>query len=72
MQSFTGGNFQLYDDTNALLLDVNLTSSALTGPLGVSATGSVFSVTNGTVVGGSLAPLVLPTLDQHVDCHDGH
>ncbi len=61
VQGFTGGDFQLYDDTNALLLDVNLTSSALTGPLGVSATGSVFSVTNGTVVGGSLAPYVLAT-----------
>jgi hypothetical protein len=61
VQSFVGGDFQIYDDTNVLLLDVNLTSSVLTGPLGISATGSVFSVTNGTVVGGSLAPLILAT-----------
>jgi hypothetical protein len=61
VQEFSGGDFQLYDDTNALLLDVNLASSALSGPLGISATGSVFTVSNGTVVGGSLAPLVLAT-----------
>lgn len=59
VQPFVGGDFQLYDDSNGLLLDVDLGSTALTGPLGPSATGSVFSVTNGTIVGGSLQPLII-------------
>lgn len=58
-QNFAGGEFQLYDDSNVLLLDVDLSSTVLTGPLGTSPTGSVFSVTNGTVVGGSLDPLII-------------
>jgi hypothetical protein len=61
VQGFAGGDFQLYDDTNTLLLDVLLASTVLTGPLGPAATGSVFSVTDGLVVGGSLAPLMIDT-----------
>ena len=59
VQPFTSGNFKLWDDSNALLLDVDLDDSALTGPLGPAATGSVFSITNGTVVGGSLASQII-------------
>ena len=59
IQPLSGGDFQLWDDTNALLLDVDLGDTALSGPLGPSATGAVFSITNGSVVGGSLAPLII-------------
>jgi hypothetical protein len=58
-QVFSGGEFQLYDDSNNLLLDVDLTSSALTGFVG-STTGAEFSISNGIVVGGSLAPILEP------------
>jgi len=55
-QSLTGGNFQLYDNANVKLLDVSLASSVLSGTAGpASTTANVFSVTNGTVVGGTLA-----------------
>ena len=55
-QSLTGGNFQLYDSANVKLLDVSLASSALSGTAGpASTTANVISVTNGTVVGGTLA-----------------
>jgi hypothetical protein len=61
-QPFAGGSFQLWDDSAApvLLLDVALLGSALTGPLGAPATGAVFSTTFGTPTGGSLAPLITP------------
>lgn len=48
LQNFTGGNFQIYNSANTLLLDVNLGNSVLAG----SSTGATFSITNGTVVGG--------------------
>jgi hypothetical protein len=57
-QSLTGGNFQLYDSANVKLLDVSLASSnsVLSGTTGPSSTtGNVVSITNGTVVGGTLA-----------------
>jgi len=55
-QSLTGGNFQLYDSANVKLLDVSLASSVLSGTAGpASTTANVFSITNGTVVGGTLA-----------------
>jgi hypothetical protein len=57
-QLFTGGEFQLYDASNALLLDVDITSSALAGTVG-GTTGAEFSITNGLVAGGSLAPLLV-------------
>jgi hypothetical protein len=48
MQNFSGGNFKIYDSTNALLLDVNLTTSLLVG----GGNGAFFNITNGNVVGG--------------------
>jgi hypothetical protein len=52
-QNFAGGNFQLYNAANALLLDVNLSTSRLTG----ADEGAFFSITKGTVVGG-FPPLI--------------
>jgi hypothetical protein len=49
-----GGEFQLYDDSNNLLLDVDLDSSTLSGFTG-STTGAEFSINNGIVVDGLLA-----------------
>jgi hypothetical protein len=57
-QSLVGGNFQLYDSANVKLLDVSLASSnsALTGTtVPSSTTANVISISNGTVVGGTLA-----------------
>jgi hypothetical protein len=57
-QSLSGGSFQLYDSANVKLLDVSLASSnsVLSGTAGpASTTANVFSITNGTVVGGTLA-----------------
>src|SRR6476660_2192609 len=60
-QPLTGGDFQVYGPapTNQLLLDVSLATSTsfITGTLGAT-NGAIFSVTNGTVVGGSLAPQI--------------
>jgi len=54
-QNFSGGNFKLYDNSNAVLLDVNLGSSLLVG----GGNGAFFNITNGTVVTGSLASQVI-------------
>jgi hypothetical protein len=48
MQNFVGGNFQIYDSFNTLLLDVNLSSSLLVG----GGNGAFFNINNGVVVGG--------------------
>jgi hypothetical protein len=60
-QPMKNGDFQIYDSTNVKLLDVDLSTSAtlLTGSL-TSPTGGLITVTNGTVVGGSLATLIAP------------
>ena len=50
-QTFSGGNFKLYDSANALLLDVNLATSLLVG----GGNGAFFNITNGTVIGGAPA-----------------
>jgi hypothetical protein len=50
-QNFVGGNFKIYNSTNTLLLDVNLSSSLLVG----GNSGAFFNITNGTVIGGSPA-----------------
>jgi hypothetical protein len=47
-QQFINGNFQLYDNSNTLLLSVGLTSSVLVG----SNNGAFFNITNGVVLGG--------------------
>jgi hypothetical protein len=59
-QGFIGGSFELYDASNTLLLSVNLTKSALAGTVG-GTTGAEFSITDGVVSGGTLAPLLSPT-----------
>ncbi len=48
MQNYSGGNFQIYDSANVLLLDVNLSTSLLVG----GGNGAFFNITNGTVAGG--------------------
>jgi len=53
-QNFSGGNFKIYNSANALLLDVNLGTSLLVG----GSNGAFFNITNGTVLGGSLAPQI--------------
>ena len=59
-QPMMNGDFQLYDSGNVKLLDVDLTTSntLLTGSLN-SPTGGLITVTNGTVVGGTFAPLIV-------------
>ncbi len=59
LQNFTGGNISLYDASNNLLLSGNLTSGALTGPLGPPATGGLFTTSFSAVTGGSLLSLGL-------------
>ena len=57
-QSLIGGSFQIYNSLNIKLLDVSLASSnsVLSGAAGpFSTTANVISITNGTVVGGTLA-----------------
>jgi len=60
-QPMKNGDFQIYDSANVKLLDVDLSTSStlLTGSL-TSPTGGLITVTNGTVVGGTLAPLMEP------------
>jgi hypothetical protein len=60
IQTFTGGTFQLYDPLNTLLLSGTLTTSALTGPIGSTATGGLFTTSVSSVTGGQLASLILP------------
>jgi len=59
-QPMKNGDFQLYDSGNVKLLDVDLSPSStlLTGSLN-SSTGGLISVTNATVVGGTLSPLIV-------------
>lgn len=59
-QPMMNGDFQLYDSANVKLLDVDLSTSStlLTGNLN-SPTGALISVTNGSVVGGTFAPLIV-------------
>lgn len=59
-QPLSGGNFKLFDSTNTLLLNVNLGLSQIHGNLN-SNLGAEFSITNGTVVGGTLAPQLVAT-----------
>src|SRR6476660_3323274 len=47
-QNFVGGNFKIYNSTNTLLLNVNLSTSLLVG----GGSGAFFNINNGTVVGG--------------------
>jgi hypothetical protein len=58
IQNFTGGQFQLFDPSDALLLQGPLTNSALTGVIGPPGTGALFTTTLGVVNGGTLAPFI--------------
>jgi hypothetical protein len=58
IQGFTGGNFFLYDPSNALLLSGALGTSSLAGTVGQPATGALFTTSVANVTGGSLAPLI--------------
>jgi len=57
-QDFIGGTFSLYSPTNSLLLSGNLLNSTLTGAIGSTATGSLFTTNASTFTGGSLLPYV--------------
>ncbi|HEY2828174.1 MAG TPA: PEP-CTERM sorting domain-containing protein [Pirellulales bacterium] len=59
IQSFTGGQFALYDPSNNLLLTGPLTNSALTGVIGPPGTGALFTTTLATITSGSLAQFIL-------------
>jgi hypothetical protein len=60
IQNFVGGQFNLFDPLNNLLLSGPLTTSSLTGVIGPPATGALFTTTLATATGGSLASLLLP------------
>lgn len=60
VQPTTGGEFQLHDDTNTLLLSGSLQDGSISGALGPSATGSFINIDLASVTGGSLAPLLDP------------
>lgn len=58
VQDFFGGSFNLYDPANSLLLSGNLQDSTLTGVIGNTGTGSIFTTKVGTFTAGSLLPYV--------------
>ena len=58
VQDFDGGAFDLYSSTNTLLLHGDLTESTLTGVIGSTGTGSIFTTKVGTFTSGSLLPYV--------------
>jgi len=60
VQDFFGGTFSLYGTSNDLLLSGNLQDSTLTGVLGSTGTGSIFTTKVGTFTSGSLLQYVLP------------
>jgi len=59
VQDLAGGSFQLWDQFNNLLLDANLTNSAIVGFLG-NPSGGVVSTTFGSPVAGPLAAYIVP------------
>jgi hypothetical protein len=60
VQDFVGGAFDLYNSANSLLLHGDLTESTLTGVIGNTGTGSIFTTKVGNFTGGSLLPLLEP------------
>jgi hypothetical protein len=60
IQDFFGGTFNLYDTSNSLLLSGNLQDSTLTGVIGGTGTGSIFTTKVGTFTSGSLLGNLLP------------
>jgi hypothetical protein len=61
VQDFFGGTFNLYDTApgNNLLLRGDLTDSTLTGVIGGSGTGSIFTTRVGNFTAGSLLPYLV-------------
>ena len=61
VQDFFGGTFNLYDTApgNNLLLSGNLTDSTLTGVIGGSGTGSIFTTRVGNFTNGTLLPYLV-------------
>ena len=57
-QNTTGGTFELYDNSNNLLLSGVLGLGAISGST-VSSAGAIFNVTTTTYTGGSLLPAVV-------------
>ena len=60
VQPTTGGEFELLDDSNGLLLSGLLQDGSISGAMGPSATGSFINIDLASVTGGSLAPLLDP------------
>jgi hypothetical protein len=60
VQNFVGGSFDLYDPANSLLLHGDLTESTLTGVIGSTGTGSIFTTKVGNFTNGSLLPAFVP------------
>jgi hypothetical protein len=60
LQLTTGGDFELYDPSNILLLSGTLGNGTLSGPIANSATGAFLTAEFGAFTGGSL----MPTLDS--------
>jgi hypothetical protein len=60
VQDFVNGAFDLYDSANSLLLHGDLTESTLTGVIGSTGTGSIFTTKVGNFTGGSLLPAFVP------------
>lgn len=56
-QATTGGSFELYDETGAMLLTGTMTDGLLTGTPGDAAAGSLFSASFGTFTGPTDAPM---------------
>jgi hypothetical protein len=58
LQLTTGGEFQLYDPSNLLLLSGSLGAGTLSGPIANSATGAFLTAEFGAFTGGSLLPVL--------------
>lgn len=70
IQSFTGGNFSLYDNTNTLILSGTLGDSVLSGPVGASATGALFTTTLGSASGPLASLIDVNTLNLSINMTD--
>jgi len=60
LQDFFGGTFNLYSPSNVLLLSGNLQDSLLTGVIGGTGTGSIFTTKVGTFTNGTLLSNLQP------------
>lgn len=60
LQNYKNGTFDLYDASNNVLLSGSLGNSALTGVVGGSGTGALFTTSINSVTGGSLQSYIQP------------